>query len=168
VTDIGRQEHLPDNIRAKSFHVSHSTRMQHIFFLTLSALLLSAPATGQEAGPTPTTPSWITPSVTLPSPYDSPSIYVTTDSAGSCEALLQVYFSRNCKLQTTVYPSSTTISYGMDCLGCSTLTLSVRHGLCPLGGHHSSYPDTILTTPSTKWSFVCAPTPAPDGPLSAA
>lgn len=142
--------------------------MHSKFYIALGALLLSPTTAAQEEDPTPTTPSWITPTVSLPSPYDSPSLYVTADSTGACQASLALYSSINCKLQTTVYPSTTTLAFAVDCLGCSQLATSVRHGLCPLGGHHSSYPDTTLTTPRTRWSFVCAPTPALAGPISAA
>ena len=143
--------------------------MKYIGFLALGALLPSASALALRGDdPTPTTPSWVTPTVTLPSPYGSPSMYVTADSAGSCRATLCVYHSPNCKLQTTVYPSTTTVAFGVDCMGCSQLSVSLRAGPCGMGGHHTKYPDTTMATPSTKWSFVCAPTPAPAGPLSAA
>ncbi|OIW22517.1 hypothetical protein CONLIGDRAFT_650528 [Coniochaeta ligniaria NRRL 30616] len=135
--------------------------MYSLFFLALGALLVSSTTATQADDPTPTTPSWITPTVSLPSPYDSPSIYITAASAGACQASLAVYSSINCKLQTTLYPSTTTLAFNVDCMGCSKLALSVRAGHCPLGGQHSSYPDTTLTTPRTRWSFVCAPTPAP-------
>jgi hypothetical protein len=137
--------------------------MQSFLWLALSASLVSS-AAAQEDDPTTTEPAWITPTVTLPSPYDSPSIYVTVDGAGSCTASLEAYRSINCKLQTTVYPSTTTLNFPIDCLGSSNLALSIRPGHCPLGGHHSSYPDTTLTAPRTMWSFVCAPTPAPVRP----
>ncbi|KAB5531412.1 hypothetical protein GE09DRAFT_1146992 [Coniochaeta sp. 2T2.1] len=141
--------------------------MPSLRFVTLAfgALVLSTTTLAQEDDPTTV---WITPTVTLPSPYDLPSIYAT-DGTGSCEqATLALYSSKNCRLQTTVYPSTTTLAFPIDCLGCSQLTTSVRAGQCPMGGHHSSYPDTTMTAPRTRWSFVCAPTPAPAGPISAA
>lgn len=142
--------------------------MRSLLSLAVGALMLPWTTTAQDDDPTPTTPNWITPTVSLPSPYDSPSIYLTADSLGACQASLAVYSSINCRLQTTVYPSTTTLAFDVDCMGCSRLALSIRPGHCPLGGHHSSYPDTTLTTPRTRWSFVCAPTPTPVGHIQAA
>jgi hypothetical protein len=141
--------------------------MQSLFFLKVGALMFCQNVAAQGDDPTLTTPTWVTPTVTLPTPYDSPSIRVTTGSGGACQASLAVYSSIDCKLQMTVYPSTTTLAIGIACMGCSQLALSVRPGHCPLGGQHSSYPDTTVTTPRTRWSFVCAATPALTGPTSA-
>ena len=141
--------------------------MQNIFLLALSALLLSCTSAQTDEG-TESTTHWITPTVSLPTPFGSPSIYLTADSAGACEASLQVYYSNSCRAQTTVYPATTTLNFPLDCLGCSNLASSVRFGHCPLGGHHSSYADTTMTTPHTVWKFVGSPTPPPTGPVSVA
>src|SRR5689334_1925455 len=110
--------------------------MQSLYALTSAALMLVlghvASAQGDEY-PTPTTPHWITPAVTLPSPYGHPSLYVTQDSAGECLASLQVYYTRTCRVQTTIWDGTTTSLVSVDCQGCTRLSSSVLVGHCPLG-----------------------------------
>ncbi|KAH6627920.1 hypothetical protein F5144DRAFT_288771 [Chaetomium tenue] len=135
--------------------------------LTSATLLLilrnGARAQGDGDDPTPATPHWITPAVTLPSPYGHPSLYVTQNGAGECLASLQVYYTRTCRVQTTVWDGTTTSRVSVDCQGCTRLASSILVGHCPLGVHYTPYPDTTMSRPWTSFSFVCAPTPTPAG-----
>lgn len=135
---------------------------------TMGVLALIPTTTlAQYEDPSTDTPDWVTPTITFPSPYAAPSIFTTTDSAGACLASLQLYSSISCAVQTTEWLSTTTLKFGVDCLGCSNLDWSYRRNNCPMGGHHTPKPPTTITAvPRTRWDFVCAPTLAPAGPVT--
>lgn len=103
--------------------------------------------------PTALAASWLTPAATLPSPYDNPSICVNPDSGGSNEALLEVYRTISCKLQTTLYRSAIAPDSDVDCMGlppsgieCPVRQLSLGSPPWLLPGHdsHDAADDVIL------------------------
>ncbi|KAH8896685.1 hypothetical protein GQ53DRAFT_818956 [Thozetella sp. PMI_491] len=119
--------------------------------------------------PSPTTEAWAAATFPVPHPYGTPSTYQESLGSSGCLAHLKVRSTLSC-FARTVWESTTSVTVGVDCNGCSALSVSVLRGGCPLGGGPRTLSQTTVTaTPYTHFDFSCAPTPAPSpGAASAA
>ena len=104
--------------------------------------------------------TWTSAAFQVPHPYATPMTYLENPGRDGCVAWMKVRSSRFCHPHTA-WQSTTSVQLGVNCDGCSQLSVSVLAGGCPLGGtRHSLSQTTVTSTPYTHFGFTCAPTPA--------
>jgi hypothetical protein len=89
----------------------------------------------------------------LPYPWWYPTISRSL-GGDTCSATLNVLSQNPCGRDTN-YITTTTSYWPIDCLGCSSVTVTKRSGGCPLGGS-GGHGTGIIQGTRTVWTFSCS------------